>query len=106
MPIRGERGAPTFDQKQPNDLGRYFEQLETLFARCQVQDDADKKKFAVSFVRSTVADSWEALPEYKDNTKTYVHFKERLFEIYNQVSLCYILSDLDQLVGEQQRLEM
>ena len=106
MPIRGERGAPTFDQKQPNDLGRYFEQLETLFARCQVQDDADKKKFAVSFVRSTVADSWEALPEYKDNTKTYVHFMERLFEIYNQVSLCYILSDLDQLVGEQQRLEM
>ena len=47
MPIRGERGAPTFDQKQPNDLGRYFEQLETLFARCQVQDDADRKKFAM-----------------------------------------------------------
>jgi len=106
MPIRGERGAPTFDQKQPNDLGRYFEQLETLFARCQVQDDADKKKFAVSFVGSTVADSWEALPEYKDNAKTYVHFKERLFEIYNQVSLRYILSDLDRLVGERQRLEM
>jgi len=106
MPIRGERGAPTFDQKQPNDLGRYFEQLETLFVRCQVQDDANKKKFTVSFVGSTVADSWEALPEYKDNTKTYVHFKECLFKIYNQVSLRYILSDLDRLVGKWQRLEM
>ena len=102
MLIRGECAAPTFDQEQSNDLGRYFEQLKTLFARCQIQDDTERKKFAVSFIGSTVTDSWEALPEYKNNMKTYVNFKERLFKIYNQVSLRYILSNLNRLVGEQQ----
>ena len=104
MPIRGERGAPTFDQKRPNELGRYFTQLETLFTRCQVANDGEKKQYAVSFVESEVADSWEALPEYTDNTKTYANFKRKLFEIYNQLNMRYILSDLDRLVGERQRL--
>jgi hypothetical protein len=106
MPIRGERGAPSFDQKHPHDLEQYFEQLETLFARCKIEDDLEKKRFAVSFVESEVADSWKALAEYKDQTKTYADLKDCLFEIYNQVSLRYILSDLDQLVGERQRLGM
>jgi hypothetical protein len=87
MPIRGERGAPMFDQKQPHDIEQYFEQLETLFTRCKVETDAKKKKFAMSFVGSEVADSWKALPKFKDPTKTYNNFKDSLFEVYNQVSL-------------------
>ena len=103
MPIRGERGAPTFDQKRPNDLGRYFIQLETLFTRCEVASDAEKKQFAVSFVESEVADCWKALPEFLNENKTYAQFKQGLFKIYNQVSLRYILPDLDRLVSERQR---
>jgi hypothetical protein len=56
MPIRGESGAPTFDQKQPHDIEQYFDLLETLFTRCKIETDAEKKKFAVSFVESEVAD--------------------------------------------------
>jgi len=104
MPIRGERGAPIFDQKRPNELGRYFDQLETLFNRCNIVGDIEKKKFAVSFVEYEVADAWEALDEYSSLIISYDDFKSRLMEIYNQVSLRYILADLDRLVGERQRI--
>jgi len=106
MPIRGERGSPAFDQTKPNTLGRYFIQLEQLFARCKIEDDAEKKQYATSYIEPELADSWEALPEYLDVAKTYNEFKEQLFELYNQVGLRYILSDLDMLVGERQRIGM
>jgi hypothetical protein len=106
MPIRGERSAPTFDQSQPNDLGRYFKQLETLFTRCAIQSDTEKKEYATSYVTSEVADTWEAIPEFTNPAKTFVEFRDRLFEIYNQVSLRYILADIDRLIGERQRLGM
>jgi len=106
MPIRGERSAPLFDQKEPSELGRYFKQLETLFTRCAVVDDKEKKEYATSYVKSNVADSWEALSEFTNEEKTYKDFKDRLYELYNQSSLRYILADLDRLVGERQRVGM
>jgi len=106
MPIRGERSAPTFDEKKPKDLARYFDQLKTLFARCQIATDADKKRYAVSFLESDVADSWEALPEYTQAATTFDQFKLKLFEIYNQVGLRYVMADLDRLIGERQRIGM
>jgi hypothetical protein len=106
MPIRGERGSPTFDQSKPNTLGRYFTQLEQLFTRCKIETDAEKKQYAASYIEPELADSWEALPEYADDATTYLKFKEQLFELYNQVGLRYILSDLDMLVGERQRIGM
>jgi hypothetical protein len=106
MPIRGERSAPLFDQKEPSELGRYFKQLELLFTRCTIIDDKEKKEYATSYVRSNVADSWEALPEFTNEQKTYQDFKERLYELYNQSSLRYLLADLDRLVGERQRVGM
>ena len=106
MPIRGERSAPLFDQKEPSELSRYFKQLEMLFTRCKIDDDEEKKTYATSYVKSNVADSWEVLPEFTNNQKTYKDFKERLFELYNQSSLRYILADLDRLVGERQRVGM
>ena len=106
MPMRGERSAPTFDPKKPNKLIRFFKQLEALFARCNITDEADMKRFATSYLDSDVADTWEALEEYTDVNKTYQELKTRLNNLYNQVSLKYILADLDLLIGERQRLGM
>jgi hypothetical protein len=106
MPIRGERSAPLFDQKEPSELGRYFKQLEMLFTRCTINEDKERKEYATSYVKSNVADSWEALPEFSSDQKTYEDFKERLYELYNQSLLRYILADLDRLVGERQRVGM
>jgi hypothetical protein len=106
MPIRGERSAPLFDQKEPSELGRFFKQLKTLFARCTIINDKEKKEYATSYVKSNVADSWEALTEFTSEQKSYQDFKDRLYELYNQSSLRYILADLDRLVGERQRIGM
>ena len=104
MPLRGERSAPLFDQTDPSELVRYFKMLETLLTRCAINNDEEKKQYATSYVKSTVANSWEALPEFTDQQKTYKDFKDRLFELYNQISSRYILPDLDRLVGERQRV--
>jgi len=92
MPIRGERSAPTFDPSSPNDITRFFRQLETLFARCTIADETEKKQYASSYVSSEVADTWEALTEFSDPQVTYQKFKDQLFEIYNQVSLLLLVS--------------
>ena len=106
MPMRGERAAPTFNPKKPSELTRFFAQLEALFTRSNIQDDGEKKKYVTSYLDSDVADTWEALEEFTSNTKTYQEFKDCLFDLYNQVTLKYILADLDLLIGERQRLGM
>jgi hypothetical protein len=106
MPMRGERAAPTFNPKKPSELTRFFTQIEALFARSSVQDDGEKKRYVTSYLDSDVADTWEALEEFIDATRSYDEFKDRLFNLYNQVSLKYILADLDLLIGERQRLGM
>jgi hypothetical protein len=57
MPLYSERAAPSFDASKPNQLGRYFRQLETLFTRCGVNDDRQKKNYATSYVDVEIADT-------------------------------------------------
>ena len=76
MPIRGEHSAPLFDQKESSELLRYFKQLETLFTRCMVADDKEKKEYATLYVKSNIADSWEALTEFTNEQKLYKDFKD------------------------------
>ena len=103
MPLRGERGSPSFNQKQPNKLSQYFEQLKHLFTQCAINADNEKKSYVASYVEAEVADSWEALAEYSDANSTYQDFKNHL-ELYNQVALRYIISNLDRLIGERQHI--
>lgn len=104
MPVFGERAAPVFNSTRPNELGRYFDQLETLFARCGVTNDIDKKKYTVAYVDVDTADTWVYIPEYGDATKTYHDFKDVLSNLYRQTALKYIITDLDRLIGERQRI--
>jgi hypothetical protein len=105
MPLQGKRSAPTFDQSQPNDIVRYFKQLELLFDRGQIVE-ANKKSYITFYVSTEVVDSWKVLPKFSNDNKTYANFRDRLLEIYNQVTSKYILSDLDRIIGERQRLGM
>ncbi len=104
MPVFGERAAPIFNPKRPNEIGRFFTQLESLFVRSTVALDAEKKKYASTYVDGDTAETWEALEEYTDATKTYIDFKDKLLELYHQVTLKWILTDVDRLVGERQRI--
>ena len=104
MPVYRERAAPVFNPKNPNEIGRFFTQLESLFIRGTVMDGAKKKKYASVYVNGNTAETWEVLEEYTDAAKTYLEFKAKLLELYHQVTLKWILTDLDCLIGERQRL--
>ena len=82
MPVFGERAAPVFNSSRPNELGRYFDQLEALFNRCGVTDKGDKKKYAVAYVDIDTADTWIYIPEYADSNKTYLDLKNVLSKLY------------------------
>ncbi|PPQ87285.1 hypothetical protein CVT24_006609, partial [Panaeolus cyanescens] len=101
MPLRGERGAPTFDRDHPSDLRRYFSQLATLFVRHSITNDVQKKQYATQYVDSSLSDSWEALPEFTSAQSTFDDFKNKLFDLYNQTSHRYTISDLYGLIGER-----
>jgi hypothetical protein len=94
--------VPIFAQSQPSTLRRYFTQLETLFAQCQITSDLERNDFATQFIDSNIADTWEALPEFQ---KTYTQFRDHLFNIYNQKTLRYTFYDLEQLVSDSAKLD-
>src|SRR5438445_13285973 len=104
MPVYGECAAPTFSPNRPNEIRRYFTQLEQLFTQSNITANATMKSYVTSYVDADTADTWEALAEFKDATKTYDDLKDRLLKLYNQITLKYILTDLDRLVGERQRI--
>ena len=98
MPVYGEENAPIFDHTRPSSLRQYFAQLETHFTRCAMESDVEKKTFAISFPVIDVAETWEALPEFSDDTTTYLSFKAQLFYIYSQDFSRFSISDLERLV--------
>jgi len=101
MPFHGEHSAPIFDHNQPSTLRQYLVQLDRLFARCVITSSLEKKEYATSFLKGDIAECWEALPEFIDPTKTYAQFTYRLLDLYNQITDCYTVHDLESLVSDR-----
>ena len=57
--------------------------------------------YTTSFLNCDLADDWEALKEFPDETRTYFDFKTHLFYIYNLNIPWYILINLKQPVLDQ-----
>ncbi|KAI0949356.1 hypothetical protein AcW1_008990 [Taiwanofungus camphoratus] len=106
MPPRGDRTSPTFDPDQPRTIRRYFQDLESLFVRCQIADEATKKHWTTRYPPIDVSDLWESLPECSDVTKTYEDFKKEIRSLYpgTEDDRMWSMSDLDQLIGERARI--
>ena len=106
MPARGERAAPTFDRTKPRELIRFFEELEYLFARAALTQEAEKKKHVLRYVEFEVEQIWKTFPEYSDQTKSYADFKNAILVHYPDASgdHVYSLRDMDLLIGERQRI--
>ncbi|EED83378.1 predicted protein [Postia placenta Mad-698-R] len=66
MPPRGHSTAPSFDPSEVRSLRRYFQDLEALFTRCQITDEAAKKQWAVWYPSIDVADLWETIESFID----------------------------------------
>lgn len=106
MPSRGDRSAPTFDPKQPRELRRYFGDLEFLFNKCGITDQAIMKKNACRYVDIDTSELWETLPEYTDATKTYENLRKAIHALYpgSDTDRKWSVADMDKLVGERSRL--
>jgi hypothetical protein len=95
MPVFGKCAALIFNPRHLNEIDCFFIQLESLFARSTIVLDAEKKKYISVYINRNTAETWEALEEYTDNTKTYHDFKDKLLQLYHQVTLKWILTNLD-----------
>jgi hypothetical protein len=104
MPLKGDRGAPTFNPERPSELPRFFRQLEALFLRSGITSNEEKKDYVISYIDASLADLWEGIPSFKSATATYDTFKAAVLACYTDNDRKYNVSDLDMLIGERQRL--
>jgi hypothetical protein len=106
MPRRHDKAAPVFDKSKPQELTRFFEDLEIALDDAKITADADMKKYVVRYVDFNTEQIWKTFEEYKDPTKTYGAFKKAILGHYPDASgeFVYSLSDMDLLIGERQRL--
>ncbi|EED81822.1 predicted protein [Postia placenta Mad-698-R] len=102
MPLRGHSIALSFDPSEVRSLRRYFQDLEVLFTRCQVTDEAAKKQWAVQYPLIDVADLWETIESFVDVNKSYHDWKADVRALYPGAddTRKWLLADMDQLIGE------
>ncbi|EED82938.1 predicted protein [Postia placenta Mad-698-R] len=103
MPPCGHSTAPTFDPSEVRSLWRYFQDLEALFTRCQITDEAAKKQWAVRYPSIDVADLWETIESFIDVAKSYNDWKADVRALYPGAddTRKWSLADMDQLIGER-----
>ncbi|KAF9816817.1 hypothetical protein IEO21_03897 [Rhodonia placenta] len=106
MPPRGHSTAPSFDPSEVRSLRRYFQDLEALFVRCQITDEAAKKQWAVRYPSIDVADLWETIESFIDVAKSYNDWKADIRALYPGAddTRKWSLADMDQLIGERARI--
>ena len=107
MPVRGERTCPKYDENDPRCLARYFDDLEALFDKHSVPNDAAtqaaRKTFAVRYLPRVIEASWRTIDEFRDATKTYGQFKTAVFGFYPGASATpeFTIEDLQDLVDKR-----
>jgi len=104
MPLKGDRGAPTFNPDRPSELSHFFHQLEALFLHSGITSNEEKKDYVISYIDASLADLWEGIPSFKSATGTYDEFKAAVLKCYTDNDHKYNVSDLDMLIGECQHL--
>ena len=73
-----------------------------IFAKAGVTVEADKKDMVVQYVNMELEDVWSRYPEFKDQTKSYVNFKDAIINHYPEASgeFLYSLQNIDVLIGK------
>jgi hypothetical protein len=106
MPTRSDRSAPNFSGNQPEELERYFTDLESLFDLHQVADNQDRKKAAIRYLDIRTESLWKTTEAWIDPNKTYDEFRTEIFKLYPGASgdRTYTIQDLDMVVGHYARI--
>ncbi|KAG6838581.1 hypothetical protein C0991_010454 [Blastosporella zonata] len=118
MPARGHNTAPSFSPNEPQELPRYFQELEFLFASSGVIDDVDKKALGIRYVDYNTSEQWLSLAEYEASginptTQTvipysYQDWKTAVISLYPGADNAtkYSMANLDQVTGEARRADI
>ena len=77
-----------------------------IFTKAGVTAEADKKDMVVQYVDMELEDVWSSYPQFKDQTKSYINFKDAIIDHYPDASgeFLYSLHDIDALIGERYRI--
>ncbi|KAH9025616.1 hypothetical protein EDB84DRAFT_1564013 [Lactarius hengduanensis] len=106
LPRRGERGVPSFDGEQPEELGRYFAEVEALFVRHTVTTDQDKKTGTLKYLTTAATERvFRTSDALTDAAKTYDEYKAEIYKLYPGSSDdIHTILHLDTLVGQRARI--
>ena len=74
MPARGECSAPFFDNTQPEELSRYFADLQFLLNRFQVVDENERKQATVKYLKIRTESLWKTTAAWLDPAATFDDF--------------------------------
>ena len=105
LPFRGVRAAPTFDDSQPEELARYFADLQDLFVRHAIADLQERKQAAVKYLKYQTERLWKTTDAWADATKTYEEFKAEVSKLYpgSASDRTFTMQDMDALIGQYAR---
>ena len=100
LPGWSERSAPSFDDSQPKELGRYFADLQVLFDQYAVADDQKRKQAVLKYLKIWIGSLWKTTKAWSNQTKTYDEFKTEVFTLYPGATgdWTYTIQDLDMLI--------
>ena len=106
MPGRNERSAPSFNGSQPEELDRYFADLQALLDRHGVNDSAECKQAAVKYLDIQTEKLWKTTAAWSDNTNTFDEFKAEVLRFYPGVTgdRAHTIQDLDLVIGHYARV--
>ena len=106
MPMRNKHAAPTFNSAKPQELSRYFKDLELLIQHTKIATEEEKKKQVLQYVDFNTKQIWKTLPEFINNNRIYNEFKDAIFIHYLNATgdFVYFIRDMDLLIGEWQWL--
>ncbi|KAF7293379.1 hypothetical protein MIND_01114800 [Mycena indigotica] len=106
MPARGAHTAPKFDSTKPEELRRYFADVEYLMGLANITTTEDKKKACSRYLSVQDQELVEGLDEFHDATKTYDEFKKAALSHYagNDEEHLYTLKDWDAHLGSTARV--
>jgi hypothetical protein len=106
MPFRCDRSAPRFNPDQPRELRRYFADVAVHFARSEIDDDQERKRYACRYVDIDTEELWESRLEYSDRAKSFSDFVQAIYRLYpgSDGQRQWLVADMERLVEERSRI--
>ncbi len=82
LPGENEWLALKFNEKRPEEAGRYFSALKALFDRHAITMNKDCKLGSLKYLTIFTERLWKATKAFANQTKTYDEYKAEVLKLY------------------------